>query len=260
MKSLQLLICLAFLSVAATTHADTINLSWNPNTEADLAGYAVSYGTQPGVYVSSFDSGKNTSQAVSNLANGTRYYFVVKAYNTSGTYSLASVEVSGVAADPVPTLPPTVPAGPLPASGSAAVSPAVVLNWTASAYAASYDVAFGKTNPPAVVSSSQTATTYQPAALTAGTTYYWQIVAKNAKGSTSGPVWSFTTAVAGTVVPVAEYSFNEGTGTTTIDASGSGRTGAVSNATWSTAGKNGGALSFNGSTSRVTVADAAALR
>src|SRR6185295_6848073 len=30
--------------------------------------------------------------------------------------------------------------------------------------------------------------------LTAGQTYYWQIVARNANGSTSGPIWTFTTA------------------------------------------------------------------
>ena len=57
-------------------------------------------------------------------------------------------------------------------------------------------VAFGTTNPPAVVSSSQTATTYQPAALTANKKYFWRIVAKGAGGSTSGPVWSLTTAAA----------------------------------------------------------------
>jgi hypothetical protein len=60
-------------------------------------------------------------------------------------------------------------------------------------------------------------------------------------------------------VPVAAYGFNEGSGTTAGDATGNGRTGTVTNATWSAAGRNGGALSFNGSSSRVAVADAAAL-
>jgi O-glycosyl hydrolase len=54
---------------------------------------------------------------------------------------------------------------------------------------------------------------------------------------------------------VAAYGFNEGAGTTTADASANGLTGTLSNASWSTAGRYGGALSFNGSNAWVTVAD-----
>src|SRR5437868_11816809 len=59
--------------------------------------------------------------------------------------------------------------------------------------------------------------------------------------------------------PVAAYAFEEGSGTTTADGSGNGRTGTLSNATWSANGHSGRALSFNGSTSWVSVPDAAAL-
>ena len=45
---------------------------------------------------------------------------------------------------------------------------------------------------------------------------------------------------------VAAYSFNEGSGTTVQDASGHGITGNVIGATWTTGGKYGNALSFNG--------------
>jgi uncharacterized protein (TIGR03437 family) len=58
---------------------------------------------------------------------------------------------------------------------------------------------------------------------------------------------------------VAAYSFNEGTGTTVADASGNGNTGTITNATWSTAGKFGNALKFNGSNSWVTIKDSASL-
>ncbi len=54
---------------------------------------------------------------------------------------------------------------------------------------------------------------------------------------------------------VAAYSFNEGSGTTLIDRTGLGRTGTVSGATWSAAGRSGGALSFDGVNDIVTVAD-----
>src|SRR4029453_14141697 len=51
----------------------------------------------------------------------------------------------------------------------------------------------------------------------------------------------------------AAYSFDAGAGTSAGDASGNGNTGSIGSATWSTAGKYGGALSFNGSSARVTV-------
>ena len=58
---------------------------------------------------------------------------------------------------------------------------------------------------------------------------------------------------------VAAYGFNEGSGTTTTDASGNANTGTLSGATWSTAGRYGGALAFDGTSAWVTVPDAAVL-
>jgi beta-glucanase (GH16 family)/uncharacterized membrane protein len=59
--------------------------------------------------------------------------------------------------------------------------------------------------------------------------------------------------------PIAAYGFNEGSGTTTADASGNGNTGTISGATWNSAGRFGSALSFNGTTNWVTIPDAASL-
>ena len=56
---------------------------------------------------------------------------------------------------------------------------------------------------------------------------------------------------------VAAYSFSEGTGTTVADASGNGNTGTIVNATWTTSGKYGDALVFNGTNARVTITDSA---
>ena len=59
---------------------------------------------------------------------------------------------------------------------------------------------------------------------------------------------------------VAAYSFNEGSGTTVADSSGNNNTGTITGATWTTAGKFGSALVFNGTSARVTVNDAPSLR
>jgi glucose/arabinose dehydrogenase len=59
--------------------------------------------------------------------------------------------------------------------------------------------------------------------------------------------------------PVAAYGFDEGSGTGAGDASGHGNAGVVSGATWVDTGKYGGALSFDGVSDSVSVADSASL-
>ena len=59
---------------------------------------------------------------------------------------------------------------------------------------------------------------------------------------------------------VAAYNFDAGSGTVLADVSGNGNNGTITNATWSTAGKFGGALSFTGKlNSRVTVPNSSSL-
>ena len=64
---------------------------------------------------------------------------------------------------------------------------------------------------------------------------------------------SFTVAQAPAGL-VAAYGFDEASGTTTADATGHGLTGTLTSVTRTTAGKFGGALTFNGTSSWVTVA------
>ena len=59
---------------------------------------------------------------------------------------------------------------------------------------------------------------------------------------------------------VAAYSFNEGSGTLLTDLSGNGNNGTINGATWTTSGKYGNALSFNGTNALVTVNNAASLQ
>jgi hypothetical protein len=88
--------------------------------------------------------------------------------------------------------PPSVPTSPAPAAGASGVSTTPTLSWSA-AGATSYDVRFGPSNPPPTVAVNQSNASYSPGTLNAATTYYWQIVARNASGNTSGPIWTFTT-------------------------------------------------------------------
>ena len=58
---------------------------------------------------------------------------------------------------------------------------------------------------------------------------------------------------------VAAYGFNEGSGTAVHDVSGNNNNGTISGAQWSTSGRFGSALSFNGTNSLVTIPESASL-
>ncbi len=95
---------LAFLLGPALLLAQeaSVTLAWLPNTEPDLAGYTVYYGRASGVYEHVVDAGASNRITISGLESGTRYYFVVTAYDTYGNESRPSEEVSWVAGSKVP--------------------------------------------------------------------------------------------------------------------------------------------------------------
>jgi len=59
---------------------------------------------------------------------------------------------------------------------------------------------------------------------------------------------------------VAAYGFDEGSGTVVNDASGNENNGTISGATWTTSGKYGNALIFNGTSALVTINNAPSLQ
>jgi hypothetical protein len=58
---------------------------------------------------------------------------------------------------------------------------------------------------------------------------------------------------------VAAYNFDQGIGSVLTDVSGNGNNGTIVNGTWSTSGKYGDALSFNGTNALVNVPNASSL-
>ena len=86
----------------------------------------------------------------------------------------------------------------VPANGASGVATAPGLVWNAASNATSYDVYVGTTPSPALVA-TVAGTAFQPGTLTAGVTYYWRVVAKNASGSATSNTFSFT--VASAIVP-----------------------------------------------------------
>lgn len=92
--------------------------------------------------------------------------------------------------------PPGKATSPSPANGATGVSTGATLSWSAGSGATSHDVYFGTSTNPAS-QGNQTATTFNPGTLAAGTTYYWRVDEVNADGTTTGDLWSFTTASGG---------------------------------------------------------------
>lgn len=71
-------------------------VSWTANGETDLKYYEIHYGTSPGNYTATVNTGKAPSGAVDGLVNGTTYYVAVTATNTSNLTSGFSQEKTGV--------------------------------------------------------------------------------------------------------------------------------------------------------------------
>ena len=72
-------------------------MAWDPNTEPDVAGYKVYYGTSPRTYGPGIDVGSVRTFALTGLIKGRRYFIAVRAYDTSRHESDFSNEVTGIA-------------------------------------------------------------------------------------------------------------------------------------------------------------------
>jgi hypothetical protein len=208
-------------------------------------------------------SGGLTVQApgTANIAPpGDYMLFIVD--NTGVPSVAAMIRLSGT--PPPDTQPPSAPG----ALGATAVSSSQInLSWTASidnVAVKNYilercDGGANCTGPYGQIA-TPTATSYSDTGRAAASSYGYRVSAIDAAGNTSGYAFANATTPAAPSSLLAAYAFNEGSGTTTADASGKGHPGTLSGATWTNAGKYGNAISFNGSTSYVDLGNAADLQ
>ena len=71
-----------------------VTLEWDSNTEPDLDGYKVYYGTTVGSYEFVVDVGIQTVYTVTGLDRGETYFFAATAYNIYDVESAYSSEIS----------------------------------------------------------------------------------------------------------------------------------------------------------------------
>ena len=128
-----------------------------------------------------------------SLAYSTTYYWRIDAKNSGGT---TTGTVWSFTTGSQPVSPPSQPTTPTPSNGSTNIVVTTTTSWSNGGGATSYDVYFGTDSTPdsGEFIGNQTSLTWDPpGSLANSTTYYWRIDAKNAGGTTTGVVWSFTT-------------------------------------------------------------------
>lgn len=157
--------------VAVTATPGVATLSWLAVTGAST--YKVFRSTTPGSYGAALATGlTGITYTDSTAANGTTYYYVVRAVTAGNVDSPDSSEVS---IRPISTFTFT--------SATTASASAIDLTWTAATGAATYDLKYGTATGNYTSTVTSVTSPHNLTGLSANTTYYFQIVAKNAVGA-----------------------------------------------------------------------------
>jgi fibronectin type 3 domain-containing protein len=164
-----------------------VSLTWSASATATR--YNVKRGTTTGGPYTTVSSPTATNFTDTGLTNGTTYFYVVTAVNSTGE-SANSVQAS---ATPVaPTQAPAAPTGLTATAGNAQVS----LTWIASSGATSYNVKRGTTSGgPYTQVSSVTVPSFLDTGLTNGTTYFYVVSAVNSIGESPNSAQTSVTPV-----------------------------------------------------------------
>ena len=165
------------VGLMATAGNAQVSLSWTASNGATL--YYVRRSTTSGGPYTQISAPSATSYTDTGLTNGTKYFYVVSAYNSAGQ-SANSSEVS--ATPTAPSTPPAVPANLQAAAGNAQVS----LSWTASSGATSYHLKRSTTSGSGYTQiAAPAATSYTDTGLTNGIAYFYVVSALNAAGESA---------------------------------------------------------------------------
>jgi len=139
---LLLVVGLVVLLAGVPAKAAQVTLAWDRNTESNIAGYRIYYGTGSRAYNWFIDVGNVLTHTVSGLTDGSTYYFAAKAYNTSNVESAYSAEVSYRAC--TYSISPTAASiGQQGASGTLQVTTQAGCSWTAGSGASWFTITSG---------------------------------------------------------------------------------------------------------------------
>jgi fibronectin type 3 domain-containing protein len=246
--------------LTATAASSTqINLSWTASTDnVGVTGYQV-YRCL-GASCTNFTligTAPSTTYIDTGLAASTSYRYRLRAADAAGNLSSNSTISTATTLAGAPDT--TLPTAPASLTATATSSSQINLSWPAATdnvgvtgYRVERCLGSGCSTFAQVA--TPTTTTYSDSGLVASTSYSYRVRAADAAGNLSGysPIATATTQAA-SLGPAIAYAFNEGTGTTTSDASGNGVAGTLTNGPTWIAGKYGTAVSFDGNDDKVAL-------
>jgi fibronectin type 3 domain-containing protein len=165
-----------------------VSLSWSASSGA--TNYNVKRSTTSGGPYAKISSSTSASYSDTGLTNGTKYFYVVSAVNSSGE-SANSMEIS--ATPTAPASPPATPANLQAVARNAEIS----LSWSGSAGASSYDLKRSTASGgPYTQIATPSTNSYSDTGLTNGTTYYYVVSAVNSSGQSSNSAQASATPTA----------------------------------------------------------------
>ena len=174
--------------LTATAGNAEASLTWAAPTGA--ASYHVKRATTTGGPYIQVAAPTSTTYTDANLTNGTTYFYVVSALNSTGE-SPNSAQAS--ATPTAPAQPPTAPTGVQSVAGNAQVA----LTWIASPTATSYNLQRSTTSGgPYTQIASATTTSSTDTGLTNGTTYFYVVSALNSAGQSPNSAQASATPTA----------------------------------------------------------------
>ena len=199
----------AYFNVTIPAGATSVNLNYNckVNGEAswdDVKIYqaASTFTPTAGTQISGAPTLLATKQGVASCTAQTHALTgaagatvrIIFQWRNDGSGGTGSAAIDDITVTYVAATIPTCASLSSPTNGATNCPITQTITWAATATATGYDVYFGTSATPPLVSSNQAGTTYNPGTLATNTTYYHKIVPRNGVGPATGcSTWSFTT-------------------------------------------------------------------
>jgi hypothetical protein len=177
----------------STGNPVNLNLSWNASSGATSYNIKVSASSDFSTTVVNANT-SSTSYYITDLVQGTKYYWKVNASNSAGTSNYSSTyNFTTLTSAPVPGTPTLIS----PSSGATGVSLTPSLTWSPVSGATSYNLqvsAYSSFYSQVINLTGITSTSYNiTSVLMPNTVYYWRVSATNAAGTGSYATSGFTT-------------------------------------------------------------------